>query len=565
MDEKLESLSEKYPHLRKYLFDELKREEIRENIDYQEEITRQYRGEDGCINLIYPLDRGDEEHECFVHIETKYGNNTYFVITPRLVAEANREKMEKIKERILTSAPSLKGANGGDLSETKMIDQLYDRIVTTDKGIFDRRKVEVDEEEKSILKYTLKKQISGYGILDPVLKDKFVEDIHCVSTYNMSVLHEIFGLLQTNLCFRNEKVLENYIRTLSTLMGKNVTESDPIADGALPDGSRVNIVYSKDISKEGSSFTIRRFTDEPISVTKIIDWGTLSPKIAAYMWLILEHDMSAVVSGVTASGKTTTMNSFLPFIGFNEKIYSAEDTPEVRAPQDTWQRLVTREDGPEETRVELFDLVKTALRSRPDYIVVGEVRGREGNAAFQAIQTGHPVMSTFHADSISKLIQRFTGDPINVPIRFMDNLNVTLFQHLVELDGEMERRCTAVEEILSYSSRDDGVKTRRVFSWNPVRDEHTFTGMNNSYVLEELVAKQMRLDEKREIYDILQDRADVLESMIEKGITYHDDVVEVFKVYSDDCTAKDLGPMKEKIRNYEEWGVQASGEVESDE
>jgi len=542
MDERLEELRENHLHLDDYL--KTLPENKADSLSFYDNITRDMKGGDGKEwNLIYEL--GEKS---FTHIDLMGRNNFYTVINPSLGNGQSRKVVENIKERILTSAPSevVNGGEKDDKTENK-IDQLFERVTTTGNSIFNSNKITINEGEKEGLKHVLKKDVLGYGKLDPILQDRFVEDIHCISLSNISVLHEIFGLLTTNIRFETEKELEGYIRNMSNLLGKNVTESNPITDGSLPDGSRVNIVYSKDVSKEGASFTIRRFTEEPISIIQIVDWGTVSAKMAAYMWLALESQMSAVVSGVTASGKTTTMNSFLPFIGFNKKIYSAEDTPEVRAPQETWQRLVTREEGPEDTRVELFDLVKTALRSRPDYIIVGEVRGREGSAAFQAIQTGHPVMTTFHADSISKLIQRFTGDPINVPIRFMDNLNIAMFQHLIQFDGKQVRRCTSIEEILSYSERDGGVKTRQVFSWDPVKDEHRFLGMHNSYILEELVAKQMGLTNKREIYDVLEERTRLIKKMVKNGIVEHDEVVEVFKTYSNNSDVRGLQQMELKI------------------
>lgn len=382
------------------------------------------------------------------------------------------------------------------------------------------------------VRYHIKKRIMGYGLLEPLLYDPHVEDIHCIALNNLSVLHEVFGLLETDLSFQSKERLEKYVRSMSNRMGKNVTESNPIADGALPMGSRVNIVYSKDVSKEGPSFTIRNFSQEPITIPQIVDWNTISPKMAAYLWLCLEFDMSMIVSGVTASGKTTTMNALLPFIGYDQKIYTAEDTPEVNVPQPTWQRLVTRETGPEDSRVELFDLVKTALRSRPDYIIVGEVRGKEGSAAFQAIQTGHPVISTFHASSIDKLIQRFTGDPINVPIRFMDNLNVCLFQQIVHHEGQILRRCSSVVEILGYSKEREGVQTRQVFTWDPIEDKHDFVGMNNSYILENLIASKLRYEDRKKIYDELDRRTEIIREIAEAGITKHGDVAEIFKSYS---------------------------------
>jgi len=285
------------------------------------------------------------------------------------------------------------------------------------------------------------------------------------------------------------------------------------------------------VSKQGSSFTIRKFSEKPFTVTALIKFGTLSTEIGAYLWLCLENGMSVIVSGETASGKTTTLNAILTFINHNQKVYSAEDTPEVIAPQPVWQRLITRDAGPEAGRVELFDLVRAALRSRPNYIIVGEVRGREGNVMFQAMQTGHAVISTFHAPSTKQLIQRFTGDPINVPIRFMDNLNCVVFQSSFYEGGRLIRRVTSVDEIIRYSKDLDGVLTRSVFRWDPFTDTHFFRGMNNSFILEEKIAPRLKFEDKRMIYDELRARAKILKNMVDRNIVGYDDVNKVMGAY----------------------------------
>ncbi|WP_276968375.1 type II/IV secretion system ATPase subunit, partial [Metallibacterium scheffleri] len=234
---------------------------------------------------------------------------------------------------------------------------------------------------------------------------------------------------------------------LSERIGRPVSDKVPIVDATLPDGSRLSIVYSSDVSIRGPSFTIRKFSDIPISIIQLVKYNTMSAEEAAYLWLALEYGQSIFVCGETASGKTTVVNALVPFIRPESKIFSAEDTPEIRCPQPAWQQLVTRERGAEESRVTLFDLLKTALRSRPNYIIVGEIRGAEGSMAFQAMQTGHPVIATFHAASVKRMIQRFTGTPINIPVTFMDNLNIALIQQAVYVNGKFLRRTTSINEI----------------------------------------------------------------------------------------------------------------------
>jgi flagellar protein FlaI len=366
-----------------------------------------------------------------------------------------------------------------------------------------------------------------------VVRDPYIEDIHCIGVKEISIVHKVFGMLKTNIAFSDELELEEYLRRTSEAIGKPVSDSKPIVDAAMPDGSRINIIYSDDISKLGSSFTIRKFSEHPPTVVQLVKWNTFSSELAAYLWLCLEYGMSIFVSGETASGKTTSLNSMLSFINFNKKIYTAEDTPEVIVPQPVWQRLITRDSGPEDSRVDLFELVRTALRSRPDYIVIGEVRGKEGSVAFQAIQTGHAVLSTFHASSIQKMIQRFTGEPINVPIRFMDNLNVALFQEIVYDEGRIIRRCSTVEEVVKYSKEKGGVLTRAVFKWDPITDIHHFTGMFNSHILENKVAPKMGLENPKDIYKEMERRAKIIERMVDDNLIDYDAVNKIFANYSE--------------------------------
>jgi flagellar protein FlaI len=272
--------------------------------------------------------------------------------------------------------------------------------------------------------------------------------------------------------------------------------------------------------------TIRKFTETPISVTQLIKWGTISSGIGAYLWLCSQYGRSFFICGETACGKTTTMNAIIPFIPPEKKIYTAESTPELTVPHTVWQRLLTKTTGPKEGQVDLFDLLKAALRSRPDYIIPGEVRGAEGNIVFQAMQTGHPCITTFHAGSVTKVIQRFTGDPINVPKTFMDNLDVVMIQSALERKGKKLRRCTILEEIEGYNREVDGVMARTAFQWDPIEDKHLFKANRNSFILEEKVAKNAGYTDTAEIYHEYDRRKQILDRMVEEEIMDYYEVVQ---------------------------------------
>lgn len=370
-------------------------------------------------------------------------------------------------------------------------------------------------------------------MLEPLLRDVYIEDISCVGIGSVWIVHKIFGSIQTNVEFTNDIELNKYIVESSERVERPVSEARPIVDAIMPDGSRVNFIYSRKVSLGGSSFTIRKFNETPISVPMLVGWGTWSAELAGYLWLCLESGISVFVCGETASGKTTTLNAMTAFIPFDNKIYSVENTPEITIPHPIWQHLVTRESG-EKTDVTMFDLLLASLRSRPDYIIVGEIRGKEANITFQAMQTGHPVISTFHAGSVHSMIQRLTGDPINIPIAFMDNLNIVLIQSAVYVNGRVERRVISVTEILRYNDEVKKVLTKEVFEWDSKKDKHLFRGLYNSYILEQKIAKHIGLKDPREIYTIMNRRTKIIERLMENKIMDYFEVVKLFKRYKEE-------------------------------
>ncbi|HID40972.1 MAG TPA: flagellar protein FlaI, partial [Pyrodictium sp.] len=298
--------------------------------------------------------------------------------------------------------------------------------------------------------YYMIRDKAGLGILEPVLKDPYIEDISCPGVGYIYIVHKIFGPLETNLKFETAEELDRFIIELSERIGKPVSHARPIVDATLPDGSRINIVFGTDVSLQGSNFTIRRVAKVPISVTQLVNWNTFDGRVAAYLWILLLEGSSGFVSGETASGKTTTLNAIVAFINPTAKIVTIEDTAELNIPHSNWVRELTRDTGSPETSVTMFDLLKAALRQRPNYIIVGEIRGAEGLIAFQAMQTGHPVLATFHAASVERLVQRLTSPPINVPKSQLDNLNFVVIQSAIYREGVLVRRVLSVNEIIGY-------------------------------------------------------------------------------------------------------------------
>jgi len=333
--------------------------------------------------------------------------------------------------------------------------------------------------------------------------------------------------------FETEDDVDQFVIWMGEWIKRQVTVRNPIVDAVLPDGSRINIVYGTDVSKRGSNFTIRKFSDVPTSVMELIEFGTLDYMMAAYLSFVLEEGMNMFVAGATASGKTTTMNAITTFIRPEKKIVSIEDTPELQVPHKNWIRETTRGGGKESTGAEvgMFDLLKAALRQRPDRIIVGEIRGEEGAIAFQAMQTGHGVMSTFHASNVEKLIQRLTGQPINIPKTYIDCLDVVLIQSAVRVAGRgMARRVMSINEIVGYDPTSESFSFIEVFRWNPATDTFDFPGFMNSYLLEEKIALRRGIPpfKKKIIYTELKRRAKILQRLhVERKLKNFYDVFAV--------------------------------------
>lgn len=513
--------AEKFPHFNRYI----------DNLDeHPEWLLELPRGRDySQPNFIYPV--GDP---IFIHIfKDEKERVIYNVIEPTL-----NEEEEKLYDKVVDRLVSLsyKQSVPDEVTDIgPILLDLLDEIITTESAVknffnFTESKIRVTEEQYEKIKYYLIRNRVGYSKLQPLFYDPYLEDIHCTGVGTIKTQHKRFDMVYTNIEFRDDEELDSYILDVTERVERPVSDAHPVVDSMMPDGSRANFLYSREISKEGSSFTLRKFTDTPISITQIVDWGTMSPDLAGYIWLALENGMNLFVCGETASGKTTTLNAISAFIPPDDKVYTVENTPEVTMPHDVWQHLVTRESG-KDSDVDYEELLIAALRSRPDYIIVGEIRGVEGSIAFQAMQTGHPVMSTFHAGDVTTMIQRITGNPINVPITFIDNLNLVLIQQAVNRKGEKLRRVLSLTELERYYEPDDAMVTREVVTWDPATDVHNFRGMYNSYILEQKIAKMLGYADTRKIYDVMKKRSHIIERMIEEEIFNYYEVWETLQKF----------------------------------
>ncbi|HMA04653.1 MAG TPA: type II/IV secretion system ATPase subunit, partial [Methanomicrobiales archaeon] len=388
--------------------------------------------------------------------------------------------------------------------------------------------------EYRAVEYLMIRDKVDLGVLKPYLNDRWIEDVTCDGLGPIFIEHKIFRGLKSIIEFHKSEELDQFVVKLGERLKKPLTYRTPIVDATLPDGSRINIVYGTEISKRGSNFTIRKaMAEDVISVLRLVEFGTCNYEMAGYFWICIEHGMSMFMSGETASGKTTSLNAVTAFIPPEHKIVSIEDTPELQVPHKNWTREVSKAKGKGEGEgadVTMFDLLKSALRQRPNMIIVGEIRGVEGSVAFGAMQTGHPVLSTFHAASVEKLIQRLCGDPINIPKTFLDNLNIVVIQSAVKRpSGETVRRMLSVNELVGYNPDTGGISFVEMFKWNPVNDTFEFTGKGASFLLENKIATMLGFPDSRkaEIYDEVDKRARILERLHRAGYTDYRDLFQM--------------------------------------
>ena len=386
-------------------------------------------------------------------------------------------------------------------------------------------KVILSDEEYRAIEYLLIRDKIDMGVLKPFLSDPYIEDISCDGVGPIFIEHKVFKGLKSVIEFKVSSELDEFVVKMAERIKRPITYRSPIVDATLLDGSRINIVYGTAISRHGSNFSIRKVNEVPLSILNIVESGGIDYLASAYIWVCVEYGMSLFVSGETASGKTTLLNAITTFIPPENKIVTIEDTPELNVPHRNWIREVALAKGKGEGdgnsgEVSMFDLLKAALRQRPNQILVGEIRGVEGAVAFGAMQTGHPVMSTFHAASVEKLIQRLCGDPINIPRTYVDNLNLVIIQSAVKRpDGQLVRRMISCNELVGFNPETQGFTFVQMFTWDPVSDTFIWTGKGSSVLLESKIATMLGIPDSRkaEIYLEVEKRAKILERLHKAG------------------------------------------------
>ena len=490
--ETLDEATKEHPYLASYLDSLSEKPTYLLNLDLEEQI-----GE----NIIYPLGLGIYAH---IYVGGEIGK--YNIVEPQ---KPDRELLDKVEIAVAKLVKDKEYTGQKEKILASIFKQAIKRkLIKIPKGM----------DENNVLYYFLREKI-GHGFLDGFLADPWLEDVSIPGEGKVFVYHKMFGHLETNVDVPKGEI-DRLLRSISERYGKVLSYTHPIIDIHLPDGSRFNIVFGEDISLKGSNFTIRKFPEEPISVAHLIKWHTFSPELAAYLWMLFDVGVSAFVCGETASGKTTTLNALACFINSDSKIVSIEETPEINIFHKNWIREVTRiHTG---AQVTMFDLLKAALRQRPDYIVVGEIRGEEGRVAFQAIETGHPVLSTMHAGTLGQLFQRLTSHPIEVPKTHIDGLNLTIFQARMERGKKFIRRVTSVNEIIGYEPDENRLNYLPIFIYDPDLDHLRFMGSSFHLETKVLTFRGWGKERLRELYDEMKARAEILTFLAENFPKYTD-------------------------------------------
>jgi flagellar protein FlaI len=391
--------------------------------------------------------------------------------------------------------------------------------------------------------YYAERDMVGFGPIDPFMRDSAIEDISVDGASKpVYVYHRKYESLETNLSFSTEEQLDDMIARLVHMSGKHVSTAFPIVDATLPGKHRLAATFRREVSPQGSTMTIRKFREDPITIIDLINSGVLDYAVAAYAWLLIENRATAIVVGATASGKTTFLNALLSMINPNSKIVTIEEVQEINIHHTNWAPLVSRLSYgiTEESigEISLFHLVKTAMRMRPDIIVVGEVRGEEAYALFQAISTGHGGLATLHAEDAGSAIQRLTSKPMDVAPSYISFLDLIFSVRRVAManpsnpnNPKIVRRLISVDEMVGFEKRvglSDKVQT---FTWNPQKDKFD-RNLEQSVKLAKYAKEHGK--EMEEVYEELTNRMLVLQWLRTKNVRNFIDIATIFSQYHTD-------------------------------
>ncbi|HJM16971.1 MAG TPA: type II/IV secretion system ATPase subunit [Candidatus Poseidoniia archaeon] len=451
----------------------------------------------------------------------------YYVVEPK-ASKQEQEDLDTIQS-VLQRALNI---DRDTLDETQ-----EDFLKQAVDDILDSYRLKSRKSNRAKIHYYIERDLIGYGKIDTMMRDPNIEDVSCDGPgVEIFVYHRRFESLRTNVMWEDEQELENYIIRMAQRCGKHISIAEPLLDATLMDGSRIVMTLGREVSTKGSTFTIRRFRDEPFTPVDLLEFKTFSSMQIAFFWLAMQYGMSMLFVGGTASGKTTSLNACSLFLPWQHKIVSIEETRELNLPHPNWIPGCTRQGfggegsdtgGKAAGEVDMYDLLRAALRERPEYIIVGEIRGAEAYVLFQAMATGHTTYSTFHADSIQSLVHRLENKPIEIPRVLIPALDGISIQIQTRVGGKRVRRNKAIVEIIGIDPHSHELLTNEAFRWDNTIDEYVFTG--KSYIFEKIMMKANL--NRVEIMDETKRRQLVIEWCLKKGIRDYKDFARVVAEY----------------------------------
>ncbi len=430
----------------------------------------------------------------------------------------------------------------------RILEMLLAEIESPKEEIADPRKFFADEAKKIVQKYKIslgwlpdvswykilyhaERDLVGFGKIDPLMRDPNIEDISCDGVNKpVYVWHRNYESIETNLQFEDDEILDNMVVKLVHMAAKHVSSAFPIVDASLPGKHRLAVCYRREVTPFGTAFTIRKFRDDPYSIIDLINIGTFTEEMAAYLWICLENRASIMVLGGTAAGKTTALNALACLIKPGSKIITIEETAELNLSHENWVSLIARQSyglgGDSIGEVALFDLVKTSMRHRPDMLIVGEVRGQEAYALFQALATGHGGMCTMHAENLDSAVKRLTQKPMEISPAYIPLMNLVISVQRVHLvkNGlkKAYRRILTVNEIAGFE------KYISCFKWDPVKDKQIIT-LDTSALLPS-IAKKLGIN-KEDLLIEMKKRSELLHWMREQKIRSYKEVAAIIAEY----------------------------------
>jgi flagellar protein FlaI len=430
----------------------------------------------------------------------------------------------------------------------RILEMLLVEIESPKEEIADPRKFFAEQAKKIVDKYRIslgwlpdvswykilyhaERDLVGFGKIDSLMRDPNIEDISCDGV-NKSVYiwHRTFESIETNVKFDSDEAVDNLVVKLVHMAGKHVSSAFPIVDASLPGKHRLAVAYRREITPFGTAFTIRKFRDDPYSIIDLINIGTFTEAMAAYLWICLENRASVMVLGGTAAGKTTALNALGCLIKPGSKIMTIEETAELNLSHENWVSLIARQSyglgGSNVGEVALFDLVKTCMRHRPDLMIVGEVRGQEAYVLFQALATGHGGMCTMHAENVQSAVRRLTQKPMDISPVYIPLMNIVMSIQRVHLVKNGEKK--AYRRVLSVNEIIDHENFVNPFKWDPIKDVQILD-LESSFLLTN-ISERIGIT-REDIITEMNHRTDVLHWMREQKIRSYKEVASIIAEY----------------------------------